>query len=95
MVYNDYGIKRKDTTVRNPQANAILERLNQTIVNTIPIFSKENLEENPWGGILVGTIFAVGATYHTTMQATPMQLVFGLDYILNTKFEANWAFIRQ
>ena len=31
----------------------------------------------------------------TTMQATPTQLVFGRDSILNTKFEANWAFIRQ
>jgi hypothetical protein len=42
-------------------------------------------------------MFAVRATYHTTMQATPTQLVFGRDSILNTKFEANWnwAFIRQ
>ena len=52
-------------------------------------------EENPWGGILAATMFAVRATYHTTMQATPTQPVFGRDSILNTKFEANWAFNQQ
>jgi hypothetical protein len=35
-------------------------------------------------------MFAIRANYHTTMQATPMQLVFGHDSILNTKFEAIW-----
>jgi hypothetical protein len=77
-----------------PQANAILERVHQTIGNINRTYSKENLdEENPWGGILAAMIFAVRATYHTTMQATLMQLDFGRDSILNTKFEANLAFI--
>ena len=40
-------------------------------------------------------MFATRATYHTTLQATPPQLVFGRDAILNTKFEADWNFIRQ
>ena len=40
-------------------------------------------------------MFAVRATYHTTLQATPSQLVFGRDAILNTKFEANWKYIQQ
>ena len=29
------------------------------------------------------------------MQATPTQLVFGRDAILNTKFEANWRLIKE
>ena len=40
-------------------------------------------------------MFAVRTTYHTTLQATPSQLVFGRDAILNTQFEANWNFIRE
>lgn len=95
MIENDYGIKRKGCTTRNPQSNAILERVHQTIGNMIRTFSKDNLDEtDPWGGILSATMFAVRATYHTTMQATPSQLVFGRDAILNTKFEANWALIK-
>jgi hypothetical protein len=96
MIENDYGIKRRGTTVRNPQANAILERVHQTIGNIIRTFSKENLDENdPWSGILAATMFAIRATYHTTLQATPAQLVFGRDSLLNIKFEANWAYIKE
>ena len=40
-------------------------------------------------------MFAVRATYHTTLQASPMQLVFGRDAILNIKYVANWEHIQQ
>ena len=35
LLHNDYDIKRKPITARNPQANAILERAHQTIGNII------------------------------------------------------------
>jgi transposase InsO family protein len=31
MIKDDYGIEKKGTTVRNPQANSILERIHQTL----------------------------------------------------------------
>ena len=40
-------------------------------------------------------MFATRETYHTTLQATPAQLVFGRDAILNVQFEANWNFIKE
>ena len=40
-------------------------------------------------------MFAVRATYHTTLQASPMQLVFGRDVILNIKNVADWEHIWQ
>jgi hypothetical protein len=40
-------------------------------------------------------MFAVRATFHTSLQATPAQLVFGRDAILKIQFEANWNFIQQ
>jgi hypothetical protein len=45
IIENAYGIKRKDNTVQNPQANAILERMHQTTENIIRTFSKENIDE--------------------------------------------------
>ena len=98
MVKNDYGIKRKPITRRNPQANAVIERIHQTIGNVIRTFQVQEAyldEDDPWSGILAATMFAVRATYHTTLQATPAQLVFGRDAILNIQFEANWNFIRE
>ena len=41
------------------------------------------------------TAFAVRSTYHTTLQSTPGQLVFGRDMILNVTHEANWEYIRS
>ena len=52
-------------------------------------------EDNPWTGILAATMFAVRATYHTTLQASPMLLVFGRDAILNVKHITDWEHIRQ
>ena len=82
----------------NPQANSILERAHQTIGNILRTFQVNNheLEQNdPWSGILSAVIFAMRSTVHTTMQATPMQLVFGRDAIMNLTFDANWQLIKQ
>ena len=51
-------------------------------------------EDDPWLGILSATAFAVRSTYHTTLQKTPGQLVFGRDMIFNIEHEANWEYIR-
>ena len=96
MVVQDYGIKRKPITKRNPQANAIIERIHQTYGNILRTLEKDNLdEEDPWSGVLAAAMFAIRATYHTTTQATPAQLVFGRDAIMNTVFQANWKYIKD
>ena len=41
MLINDYGIKRKPITVRNPQANAIVGRIHQVIANMIRMYELE------------------------------------------------------
>ena len=51
-------------------------------------------EEDPWSGILAATAFAVHSTYHTTLQATPGQLVFGRDMIFNIKHITDWELIK-
>jgi hypothetical protein len=35
------------------------------------------------------------STYHTTLQATPCQLVFGRDMIHNIAFKSNWDLIQK
>jgi hypothetical protein len=46
-------------------------------------------------GILSATAFAVRATYHTTLQKSPGQLVFGRDMIFNVKHKANWEYMLE
>ena len=96
MCHNEYGLKRKPITTRNPQSNAIIKRTHQTIGNIIRTFDVSNIVNNdPWSGILAASMFAVRATYRTTLQAYPMQLVFGRDAILNIKHVSDWEHIRQ
>lgn len=92
LVCNDYGLKIKPITTRNPQANAIIERAHQTIGNIIRTFNIQTMDKkDPWSGILlVATMFAVRATFHTMLKASPMQLVFGWDTILNVKHITDW-----
>ena len=38
---------------------------------------------------------SVNSTVHTAARATPAQLVFGHDAMLNATFQADWQFIRE
>ena len=40
-------------------------------------------------------MFYVRTTYHKTIQASPIQLVFGQDAILNIKHVSDWKQIQQ
>ena len=67
------------------------EKQIRTFVIRIFHIDKVELEmDNPWEGILAPVIFALQSTVHTTLGATPMQLVFGQDAIQNISHKANW-----
>ena len=94
----EYGIIVKKATAANPQANSILERVHKVLGNMIRTFQLETNyldEDDPWKGILSATAFAIRSTYHTTLQATPGQLVFGRDLIINCEHIANWEAIKR
>jgi hypothetical protein len=100
MVKNDCCLKLKPVTTRNPQANAIIKHVHQTIGNIIRILNVQAMDSNdPWTGTLAAATFAAKATTHhaprTTLQAWPMQLVFGRDAILNVKHTQDWEHVRQ
>jgi hypothetical protein len=98
MIENDYGIKKKPITVKNPQANSIIEQIHQTMGNMLRTFELPESEvetDTKLDGILSAIMFGLRATYHTTLQATLAQLVFGRDAILNVKFEADWNKIKN
>jgi hypothetical protein len=89
-------------TTYHPQANAIIKRVHKVVNDMLRLFdlenNHENLEEqedNPFDYFLQSTSLAIRSTYHTTMQATPCQLVFGRDMIHNIAFRANWYWIQK
>jgi hypothetical protein len=84
-------------TTSRPQANEINERVHKVVNDIVRSFELENnhenrkeQEDNPFDYFLQSTAWATRSTYHTTLQATPCQFVFGRDMIRNIAFRANW-----
>ena len=46
-------------------------------------------------GALAACPKSMNSTAHTTSRATPTQLVFGRDAMLNASFQADWEFIKE
>ena len=75
--------------MKNPQLNYIyiFKRIRQVKANPVRTLNLQNNyldKDDPWSGFLTAAAFVVRSMYHTTLQATPVQLVFGLDMILST-----------
>ena len=89
-IKDEYGINKKLITTRNPQANAIVERVHQTVHNMIRVcnlIDNDDFDEDfGFDGCLAAVRRAVNSTVHTTLRATPTQLVFGRDALLNLTF---------
>jgi len=96
---NEYGIKRKIITSRNPQLNSMIERCHKTLHNMIrsaQIKDKRDLDSLlGFKGVLAACWKAMNSTVHTAARATPTQLVFGRDAMLNASFQADWQFIKD
>jgi hypothetical protein len=92
------GLKNKPTTSYNPQSNGVVERVHAVLNDMLRTYELEEREldqNDPFSEILSSIAFAIRATYHTTLQATPAQLVFGRDMILPIAIEADWQLIKQ
>lgn len=88
------GIQDKTSSSGNPQSNAILERTHQVIANQLRSLLLMLVELQDLDDIqqelLAPVQWAMNSTYHTTLQATPVQLAFQRDMILPTSFVAHW-----
>jgi len=97
MIQN-YGMRPARSTAYNPQSHGVIERVHQVVEDALRTFELEeaDLDEiNPWEPFLAAAAYAIRSTFHTTLQATPAQLVFGRDMILPIRFNANWTAIQQ
>jgi transposase InsO family protein len=93
----NFGLKAKPTSMYNPQSNGIIERIHLVLGNMLGTFENINgdlLPIMPFRSFISAASWAIRSTYHTTLQATPGQLVFGRDMLLSIPFRADWAQIK-
>jgi hypothetical protein len=89
-----YGIKRKPTTIKNPQANAILERLHQVLgkmLRTSELDMAETITPDDVHVFLDNAAWAICSTYHTVLKASPGgAAIFGRNMLFDIPFIADW-----
>ena len=81
---DSYGIKRKPTSVKNPQANAILERVHQvlmTMLRTAELDMADSVAPSNVDAFLINAAWAIRSTYHTVLKVSPKAVVFGQDIV--------------
>ncbi|CAJ1968304.1 unnamed protein product [Cylindrotheca closterium] len=64
------------------------------MIQTFFVDATELDEKDPYTGILSAVALPTQATIHTTLNATPSQLVFGRDAMLDIEFHADWNAIK-
>ncbi len=90
---NAYGIKRKPTSVKNPQTNAILEQVYAAVMNmlcTAEIDLDNSVKPSDVNVFLSDAAWAICSTHHTLLKTSPGAAIFGQDMLLDILFIANW-----
>jgi hypothetical protein len=93
-----YGIKRKPTSVKNPQANAILEHIHGVLGNilrTSELDMAESVKASDIDIFLSDAAWAVCSTYHTVLKASPGAAIFGREILFDIPFIADWQKIGE
>jgi hypothetical protein len=75
-----YGVKRKPPSIKNPQANAILEHIHAVSTNmlhTAKLDMAELVNASDIGIFSADAVWAICSTYHTVLKASPSAAIFG------------------
>jgi transposase InsO family protein len=81
-VLTRFGIKDVPTSVRNPQSNAIRERLHQSVGNALHVYLSQDVPFNVGNtaklvdSALATALYAARSTIHRTLGMTPGGIVF-------------------
>ena len=96
-----YGIKDVCTAVRNPQANAICERMHQTIGDILRVVLHTNPPQNMndanqvMDNALATCMHAMRCSVSAPIGTTPGAMVYGRDMIMDVPLIANLETIRN
>jgi hypothetical protein len=93
-----YGIKHKPTSVKNPQANAILEHIHAVLGNmlhTSELNMAKLVKASDINVFLSNAAWAICSTYHTVLKASPGAAIFGRDMLFGIPFITDWQKIGE
>jgi hypothetical protein len=96
-----HNIQRRPITTKNPQANAICERMHQPVCNSLWILRQwmppvgVNDVQQLVNTALANAMYATRASLHSGIKTTPGAMAFHRDMIMNIPFIADLNLIRK
>ncbi len=93
-----FGINCKQTMVKNPQANGILECVHQVLgqmLRTAELDMADSVTPDDVEVFLDNVAWAIRSTYHMVLKASPGAAIFGWDMLFNIPFVADWRKIGE
>jgi hypothetical protein len=90
---DSYNLKRKPTSVKNPQANAILERIHGVLgdmMRTSGLDMADTVTPDDVDQFLTDAAWAIRSTYHTVLKSSPGAAIFGRDMLFDIPYLADW-----
>jgi hypothetical protein len=96
--YKIYGVTRKPTSIKNPQGNAILERIHAVFTNmlhTAKLDMAKSVNASVIDVFLADDARAICSTHHTVLKASPGAAIFGQDMLFDIPFIADWKKIGE
>ena len=97
-LFKDFDIKPVSTTVENPLENGPIQRVHKVIHNMIVnkyIKTRAFYYINTWGDILTSVAWSTRELLHSTFDAYPDQLFFGIYMIFNLTPFIEWCVIQN
>lgn len=72
------GTDHRITSAYHPQSNGLVERMNQTLKNTL--LKLVNDQQNNWDDLLDPTLFAIRTSRQKSTKYTPFELMFNRSH---------------
>ncbi|KAE9335414.1 hypothetical protein PF008_g13507 [Phytophthora fragariae] len=86
---DSYGIESLPTTTRNPQANAVIERVHRVIGEKMR--TKDIQTQGDWADFLNNTVVAIRTSNHSMLKASPAQPAFSRDMLVDVAHTTDWT----
>jgi hypothetical protein len=93
-----YGVKHKPASIKNPQANAILERIHTVFTNmlrTAKLNMAKLVNTSDINIFLADAAWAICSTHHRVLKASSGTAIFGRDMLFEILFIADWKIIGE
>ncbi len=75
-LYSLLGIQRSRTTAYHPRGNGLVERLNQSLVDSLAKLADENVD---WPALLPFVLFAYRSQTQSSLKVSPFEMLFGFQ----------------